>query len=353
MPASFILALDQGTTSSRAILFGAPGEVRGTAQHEFTQIFPQAGWVEHDAMEIWSTQLRCMKEALAAASASASDIAAIGITNQRETVVIWDRKSGVPIHYALVWQDRRTAPLMTAMKSDGRESRLRERTGLLADPYFSASKAAWILDHVPGARARAERGELAFGTIDTWLIWNLTGGRVHATDASNASRTLLFDIHSNSWSEELCAMFDVPRRMLPAIVSSAGVFAETDAALLGAAIPIAGVAGDQQAALFGQGCFSPGSAKNTYGTGCFLLANAGAKCPTPPAGLLATIAWQINGVTTYAIEGGVFTGGAAIQWLRDGLQMIPSAKDVNVLAASVPDSGGVMVVPAFAGLGAP
>ena len=353
MPASFILALDQGTTSSRAILFGAPGEVRGTAQHEFTQIFPQAGWVEHDAMEIWSTQLRCMKEALAAASASASDIAAIGITNQRETVVIWDRKSGVPIHHALVWQDRRTAPLMTAMKSDGRESRLRERTGLLADPYFSASKAAWILDHVPGARARAERGELAFGTIDTWLIWNLTGGRVHATDASNASRTLLFDIHSNSWSEELCAMFDVPRRMLPAIVSSAGVFAETDAALLCTAIPIAGVAGDQQAALFGQGCFSPGSAKNTYGTGCFLLANAGTKCPTPPTGLLATIAWQINGVTTYAIEGGVFTGGAAIQWLRDGLQMIPSAKDVNVLAASVPDSGGVMVVPAFAGLGAP
>ncbi|MSR41299.1 MAG: glycerol kinase [Phycisphaerales bacterium] len=353
MSSRAILAIDQGTTSSRAIVFDGQDAVLGVFQQEFTQHFPQAGWVEHDAMEIWSTQLRCIQEAIATSGLHAKEINGIGITNQRETVVVWDRKTGIPVHNALVWQDRRTADMMTAMKSDGREARLRERTGLLADPYFSASKAAWILDHVAGARTRAERGELAFGTIDTWIIWNLTSGRVHATDASNASRTLLFDIRTGTWSHELCAMFNVPPSMLPAIVTSAGVVAETDASILGASIPICGIAGDQQAALFGQGCFTPGSAKNTYGTGCFLLANAGTKCPEPPSGLLATVAWKIGDEITYAIEGGVFTGGAAIQWLRDGLHMITSAKEVNTLAASVPDAGGVMVVPAFAGLGAP
>ncbi len=353
MPSGAILAIDQGTTSSRAIVLGAQGEVLGASQKEFTQHFPQAGWVEHDAAEIWTTQLGCIQTALAKSGLTAKDLSGIGITNQRETVVVWDRRTGVPIHNAIVWQDRRTASTMTAMKTDGREAWLRARTGLLADPYFSASKAAWILEHVAGARARAERSELVLGTIDSWIIWNLTGGRVHATDASNASRTLLFDLRTVAWSDELCAMFSIPSSMLPKVVESAGVIAETDAALLGASVPICGIAGDQQAALLGQGCVEAGNAKNTYGTGCFLLANAGMKCPTPPTGLLATVAWKIGSEVSYAIEGGVFTGGAAIQWLRDGLHLIQSASEVNTLAASVPDAGGVMAVPAFAGLGAP
>ncbi len=353
MSSGAILAIDQGTTSSRAIVFGAQGEVLGAAQEEFTQHFPQIGWVEHDAVEIWSTQCRCMHAALAKSGLTARDLSGIGITNQRETIVVWDRRTGIPIHNAIVWQDRRTAARMSAMKSDGREAWMRERTGLLADPYFSASKVAWILDHVSGARDRACRGELALGTIDSWLVWNLTKGRVHATDASNASRTLLFDIRCAEWSDELCELFEIPRNMLPSLVPSAGVVTETEAAILGACVPICGIAGDQQAALIGHACIAPGDAKNTYGTGCFLLANAGETCPLPPPGLLATIAWKIGDEVTYAIEGGVFTGGAAIQWLRDGLRVIHASAEVSTLAASVPDAGGVMVVPAFAGLGAP
>ena len=355
-----ILALDCGTTSVRAIVFaiqpdGAATEI-GTGQREFAQHFPKPGWVEHDADEIWSALAACAKDALAASKRAASDIAAIGITNQRETVVVWDRATGTPIHNAIVWQDRRTASRLAQLRAEGHESVVRAATGLTLDPYFSATKLAWILDAVPGARARAEKGELAAGTIDSWVLWKLTNGRVHATDASNASRTLLARIGGAAgcaWDEALCALFRVPRAVLPEIRDSAGAFGACDASLIGAAIPVTGIAGDQQAALFGQSCFAPGDAKCTFGTGCFLLANAGTAPPPAPKGLLTTVAWRLGGQTTYAVEGSVFVGGSAVQWLRDGLAFFEKSREVNALASSVADSAGVVVVPAFAGLGAP
>jgi glycerol kinase len=355
-----ILALDCGTTSVRAIVFAVDGSggfaERGSSQREFAQHFPKPGWVEHDADEIWSSLLACMNDALVAAKRAAAAIAAIGITNQRETIVVWDRATGAPIHRAVVWQDRRTASRLAELRAEGHEDAVRGATGLTLDPYFSATKLAWILDAVPGARARADKGELAAGTIDSWVLWKLTNGRTHATDASNASRTLLARIGGAAgcaWDETLCALFRVPRGMLPEIRDSAGAFGTADAALLGAAVPVTGIAGDQQAALFGQACFATGDAKCTFGTGCFLLANAGAAPPPAPKGLLTTVAWRIGGQTTYAIEGSVFVGGSAIQWLRDGLGFFRKSPEVNALAASVPDSAGVLVVPAFAGLGAP
>jgi len=350
-PMPFVLALDQGTTSSRAIVFDAHGTARASAQQEFRQIFPRAGWVEHDATEIWATQSGVMHEALAKAGVAAGDIAAIGITNQRETTVLWERASGKPIANAIVWQDRRTASTCDALRDAGHAPTFLRKTGLVLDAYFSGTKLKWLLDHVPGARERAKRGELAFGTVDTWLVWNLTQGRVHATDPSNASRTLLFDIHRGEWDDELCTLLDVPRAVLPSIVSSSGVCGATT--LGGVSIPIAGIAGDQQAALFGQACHAPGLAKNTYGTGCFLLMNTGTKAVASSNQLLTTIAWRRDGRTDYALEGSVFIGGAVVQWLRDGLKIIRSANEVNALAASVPDNGGVYLVPAFAGLGAP
>jgi len=360
-----ILALDCGTTSVRAIVFAsdATGNLSeaGASQREFAQHFPKPGWVEHDADEIWTALVACTKDALAASKRAASDIAAIGITNQRETIVVWDRATGKPIHRAIVWQDRRTASQLVELRTDGHEDAVRAATGLTLDPYFSATKLAWILDAVPGARARAEAGELAAGTIDSWVLWKLTNGRVHATDASNASRTLLARIGGAAgcaWDDALCALLRVPRAVLPEIRDSAGAFGAADAALLdasfrGAAIPVTGIAGDQQSALFGQSCFTPGDAKCTFGTGCFLLANAGTAPPPAPKGLLTTVAWRIGGQTTYAIEGSVFVGGSAVQWLRDGLSFFEKSREVNALAASVADSGGVVVVPAFAGLGAP
>ena len=350
----YILALDQGTTSSRAIVFDHDGAIAGIAQKEFTQIFPQPGWVEHDAEEIWRTQIDCAGHALEAAGASARDVAAIGITNQRETVVVWERASGRPIANAIVWQDRRTAQDCAALLADGVEPMLTERTGLLIDPYFSATKLAWLLDNVPGARQRAERGELAFGTIDSWLIWKLTGGREHVTDVSNASRTLLANLHALDWDEEMLRLFRVPREMLPRIVDSSAVIGESERGLLGAALPIAGIAGDQQAATFGQACFKPGMAKNTYGTGCFMLLNVGDAPQGSRNRLLATAGWRRGGARpTYLLEGSVFVAGAAVQWLRDGLGIIEKSEDVGPLAAQVPDSGGVVFVPAFAGLGTP
>ena len=346
-----ILALDQGTTSSRAIVFDRAGTIRGIAQREFGQIFPQPGWVEHDAAEIWTSQSAVMHEALADAGAGPADIAAIGITNQRETTVVWDRSTGRPIGNAIVWQDRRTAATCDELRAAGHAPLFARKTGLVLDAYFSGTKLRWLLDHVPGARARAERGELAFGTIDTWLVWQLTGGRVHCTDPSNASRTLLFDIHAGAWDEELLSLLDVPRAVLPRVVPSSGVCGVAN--LGGIDIPIAGIAGDQQAALFGQACLAPGMAKNTYGTGCFLLLNTGREAVQSRNNLLTTVAWQRNGVTDYALEGSVFIGGAVVQWLRDGLQLIRTAADVEALARSVPDNGGVYLVPAFAGLGAP
>ncbi len=356
-----ILAFDCGTTSVRAIVSAVESTAAGSAigaslavrQQEFAQHFPQPGWVEHDASEIWTALLACARGAIADAGLAARDIAAIGITNQRETAVVWDRATGKPIANAIVWQDRRTADALAALRDAGHEPRVRELTGLRLDPYFSASKFAWILDQTAGARDRAARGELACGTIDAWVIWNLTAGRVHATDASNASRTMLADIARCAWSDELCALFRVPRAMLPEIVDSAGVIGASDEALLGAAIPIAGIAGDQQAALYGQRCMRAGDAKCTFGTGCFLLANAGDVAVPAPDGLLTTVAWRIAGRMSYALEGSVFVGGSAVQWLRDGLRFFDKAPEVNALAASVPDSGGVVVVPAFAGLGAP
>ena len=348
---AFVLALDQGTTSSRAIVFDARGTVRATAQQEFRQVFPQAGWVEHDATEIWATQSGVMHEAIAKAGIAARDLAAIGITNQRETTVVWDRASGRPIAHAIVWQDRRTAATCDALRDAGHAPLFTRKTGLVLDAYFSGTKLKWLLDHVPGARERAKRGELAFGTVDTWLVWNLTQGRVHATDPSNASRTLLFDIHRGDWDDELCALLDVPRAVLPAIVPSSGVCGTTT--IGGIAVPIAGIAGDQQAALFGQACHAPGLAKNTYGTGCFLLMNTGAKAVASSNRLLTTVAWRREGRTDYALEGSVFIGGAVVQWLRDGLKIIRTSSEVGELAASVPDTGGVYLVPAFAGLGAP
>ena len=356
---TYILALDQGTTSSRALLFDRSGSVVAMAQQEFTQHFPQAGWVEHDAMEIWRTQLAVAREALARAGLSAAQLRALAITNQRETTVLWDRRSGEPVAPAIVWQDRRTAGACDALRRRGLAARIQRKTGLVLDAYFSATKLQWLLDHVPGARARAAAGELAFGTIDSWLLWQLTGGRVHATDASNAARTMLFNIHSLQWDEELLRLFRIPHAVLPAVRPSSGVFGETDAGLLGAAVPIAGIAGDQQAATFGQACFAPGMAKNTYGTGCFMLMNTGTAAVTSRHQLLGTVAWVGPGAglelrqACYALEGSVFMAGATIQWLRDGLQIIRSAAEVEALAASVPDTGDVYLVPAFAGLGAP
>ncbi|MCU0898085.1 MAG: glycerol kinase GlpK [Burkholderiales bacterium] len=348
----YVLALDQGTTSSRAIVFGEDGAVRAVAQSEFRQIFPQPGWVEHDPLEIWATQHAVAVDAIARAGLDASRIEAIGITNQRETTVIWERATGRPIHNAIVWQDRRTASRCDELKREGRAALVRERTGLVLDPYFSATKIEWILDHVPGARARAEAGELAFGTIDTWLAWNLSGGRLHVTDPSNASRTMLFDIATGDWDEQLLAIFRVPRELLPDVRPSSGVFGQSAVAALGAPIPIAGIAGDQQAALFGQAAVEAGMAKNTYGTGSFILLHTGATRIVSERGLLTTAAAQVNG-PEYALEGSVFVAGAVVQWLRDGLGIIKSSAEVEALAASAQDTGGVFLVPAFAGLGAP
>ena len=348
-----VLALDQGTTSSRAIVFDRTGRVVAQAQREFRQIFPREGWVEHDPEEIWSSQLAVAREAIAASGAGAAGIAAIGITNQRETALVWERSSGRPVYNAIVWQDRRTAAMCERLRAAGREPMLSQKTGLVLDPYFSATKIAWILEHVPGVRERAARAELAFGTVDSWLVWRLTCGAHHLTDASNASRTLLFDIHSCDWDDDLLAVFDIPRPLLPAVAESSGVIATTAPAWLGAEIPIAGIAGDQQAALVGQRCTMPGMVKNTYGTGCFMLMQTG---PAPIASahrLVTTIATRTSAATRYALEGSVFVAGAIVQWLRDGLGMIASSAEVEPLARSVEDNGGVYLVPALVGLGAP
>jgi glycerol kinase len=349
----YLLALDQGTSSSRSILFDTGGNIVAMVQREFRQIFPRPGWVEHDPMEIWASQLDTAREALAKAQARATDIAAIGITNQRETTLVWDRKSGVPLCNAIVWQDRRTEPDCAALRESGCEALVRDRTGLVIDAYFSGTKLKWILDHHPGARDAARRGELAFGTVDTWLLWQLTGGTMHATDVSNASRTLLFDIHRNRWDDELLAMLDIPRQVLPAVHASSHVFGHTRAELFGAPIAIGGIAGDQQSALFGQACFTAGLAKNTYGTGCFMLMHTGERCLASSNGLITTRAAQVGTRPGFALEGSVFIGGAVVQWLRDGLQAIPGSAAIENLAESVPDSGGVVFVPAFTGLGAP
>ncbi len=350
---SVVIALDQGTTSSRAILFDHSGDVVAVAQREFQQIFPQAGWVEHDANEIWESQLAVAREVLTQSGISAADVASLGITNQRETTVLWDRKTGQPIHNAIVWQDRRTASFCDSLREAGHTDMVQQKTGLLIDAYFCATKIRWILDNVSGARQRAEKGELAFGTIDSWLIWNLTGGRVHATDLTNASRTMLLNITSCDWDDELLSLFEVPRSVLPEVQPSSHIYGETETELLSAPIKICGAAGDQQSALFGQNCTRNGMAKNTYGTGCFMLMNVGDK-PLPSKNrLLTTIACSATDQPDYALEGSVFIGGAAVQWLRDGLGIIESAPEVEALAASVPDSDGVYMVPAFAGLGAP
>ncbi len=348
---SFVLALDQGTTSSRAIVFDETGSIRGVAQREFRQIFPQPGWVEHDATEIFATQSGVLHEVLAKANLGARDIAALGITNQRETTILWERSSGRPVGPAIVWQDRRTAPMCDTLRAQGKAPMIARKTGLVLDAYFSGTKLRWLLDHVPDARWRAERGELAFGTVDSWLVWNLTQGGVHVTDASNASRTLLYDLHTGDWDDELLGLFGIPREVLPRIVASSGVCAE--ATLDGVRVPISGIAGDQQAALFGQGCLTPGLAKNTYGTGCFLLLNTGGTPVASSNNLVTTVAWQRDAQRTYALEGSVFIGGAVVQWLRDGLKIIRTAAEVEALAAEVADNGGVYLVPAFAGLGAP
>ena len=350
---SYILALDQGTTSSRAILFDRDGAIKGIAQREFRQMFPQPGWVEHDPLEIWTSQAGVAVEALAGAGVRARDIAAIGITNQRETTIVWDRRTGLPIANAIVWQDRRTAEACDRLRSDGAEPLFRERTGLVLDAYFSGTKLAWILDHVEGARARAEAGQLAFGTVDSWLLWKLTDGRLHITDPSNASRTLLFNIHTLQWDDELLAALRVPRSVLPEVRSSSEIYGEVTTTLGLESVILGGIAGDQQAALFGQMCTSPGMTKNTYGTGCFMLQHTGASAPASRHKLLTTVAWTRDGVTAYALEGSVFVGGSVVQWLRDGLGVIRSSSDVEALAMSVPDNGGVYLVPAFAGLGAP
>jgi glycerol kinase len=352
----YVLALDQGTTSSRAIVFGQEGRVVSVAQREFRQIFPQPGWVEHDAREIWATQHAVALEAMERCGADASSFVALGITNQRETTLLWDRATGMPVANAIVWQDRRTAGRCDALRQQGRAARIQQKTGLVIDAYFSGTKLEWLLDNVPGARARAEAGDLAFGTIDSWLVWNLTGGRVHATDPSNASRTMLFNLHTQDWDDELLALLNVPRAVLPDVMPSSGVIAETESSLFGAALPIAGIAGDQQAATFGQACFAPGMAKNTYGTGCFMLMNTGAQPVASRNRLLTTVGWQGPAGphrTAYCLEGSVFMAGATVQWLRDGLQVIQSAAEVESLAAQVDDTGDVYLVPAFAGLGTP
>jgi glycerol kinase len=353
----YILSLDQGTTSSRAMLFDRKGQVAAVAQREFRQHFPRPGWVEHDATEIWQSQYGVMQDVLARQGASARNIVAIGIANQRETTVLWDRVTGDPVAPAIVWQDRRTAGRCAELRAQGKVGLIQRKTGLMLDAYFSATKLEWLLDHVPGARRRAERGELAFGTVDSWLVWKLTSGRVHATDPGNASRTLLFNLHTLQWDTELLRLFNIPATVLPQVVTSSGILGESDPALLGAPVAIAGMAGDQQAALFGQACFAPGMAKNTYGTGCFMLMNTGT-APVPSRNqLLTTVAWQgppeARHRTAYALEGSVFMAGATVQWLRDGLEVIRSASEVEALAASVPDTGDVYLVPAFAGLGTP
>ena len=349
----FILAIDQGTTSSRAMLFDRAGRVAGVAQREFTQFFPGDGWVEHDPQEIWRTTVAVVGGALAEAGAKAADIDAIGITNQRETTVLWDRATGVPLHNAIVWQDRRTAETCAQLVADGHGPMIQAKTGLVVDAYFSASKLGWLLDHVDGARARAGRGELAFGTIDSFLLWRLTGGRQHATDATNASRTMLFDIRRQDWDDALLALFDIPREVLPEVRDSSAEFGSTEAGLFGAPIPITGMAGDQQAAAFGQACFVPGMIKSTYGTGCFALVNTGATAVTSTNRLLTTVAYRLDGKTAYALEGSIFVAGAAVKWLRDKLGLIASAAETEALMAEKGDTGGVYLVPAFVGLGAP
>src|SRR5229473_2336671 len=349
----FILALDQGTTSSRAIVFDHDGAIRAVAQKEFTQIFPNTGWVEHDPQEIWASQIGVAVEALGRAHVAPKNVAAIGITNQRETTIVWDRETGEPVHNAIVWQDRRTADYCEGLKAQGAGETIQAKTGLLVDAYFSASKIRWILDNVPGARARADAGTLAFGTVDTWLVWKLTNHTVHVTDVSNASRTMLFNIHTLAWDDELLRLFGVPASMLPAVRSSSEVYGHVSTTLGIESVPIAGIAGDQQAALFGQMCRQPGMSKNTYGTGCFLLQNIGTTPTRSRQQLVTTVAWQIGGRTEYALEGSVFIGGAVVQWIRDGLGFVRTAPEIEPLAASVADNGGVYLVPAFAGLGAP
>lgn len=349
----FILALDQGTTSSRAIIFDKEGKVVAVSQKEFTQFFPKSGWVEHDPHEIWSTQVGVAAEVITKANVKIDQIAAIGITNQRETTVVWDRNTGQPIYNAIVWQDRRTSEYCDQLKAEGKADVIQQKTGLIIDSYFSATKAKWILDNVDGAREEAQKGNLCFGTIDTWLLWKLTNGKVHATDVSNASRTMLCNIHTLQWDGELQDIFDIPGNMLPSIRSSSEVYGHTENVFTSTNIPIAGIAGDQQSALFGQMCIHPGMVKNTYGTGCFMLMNTGEKAVTSHNKLLTTVAWKVNGVTHYALEGSVFIAGAVVQWLRDGLKIISSSSDIEKLAIEVEDTDGVYVVPAFAGLGAP
>ena len=350
---AYLLALDQGTSSSRSIVFDDLGQIVSMAQRELSQIFPQPGWVEHDAMQIWRDQLATAREALEKAGLSASDIAALGITNQRETTVVWNRQTGLPIHHAIVWQDRRSEPICVQLREQGLSQTIQHKTGLLIDAYFSGTKLKWLLDNVPHAREQAKRGELAFGTIDSWLIWQLTQGAVHATDVSNASRTMLFNIRTNQWDAELLKTLDIPAELLPEVQPSSSVFGHVSADILGARMPIGGVAGDQQSALFGQACFKSGMAKNTYGTGCFMLMHTGDTFQTSTNGLITTSAAQPELQPQFAIEGSVFIGGAVVQWLRDGLNAIQSSGEVQSLAQSVPDSGGVMMVPAFTGLGAP
>ena len=350
---TYLLALDQGTSSSRSIVFDHNGRIHAQAQQELPQHFPQPGWVEHSPTDIWRTQLATARQALAQANLQANDIRAVGITNQRETTVVWNRASGQPIHNAIVWQDRRTEPLCASLRKRGLASTIQAKTGLLIDAYFSGTKLKWLLDHVPGARQQAVNGELAFGTVDSWLLWQLTSGSVHATDVSNASRTMLFDVHHNQWDEELLHALDIPASLLPMVRPSSALFGEVHPDWLGAAIPVGGMAGDQQSALFGQACFTPGMVKNTYGTGCFMLMHTGETFQTSANGLITTSAAQTSVQREFALEGSVFVGGAVVQWLRDGLKAIPSSAAVQALAESVPDSGGVMVVPAFTGLGAP
>ena len=350
---TYLLALDQGTSSSRSIVFDVQGRIVAMAQQELPQIFPQPGWVEHDPMVIWQDQLATARQALAKAGLQARDIYAIGITNQRETTVLWSRRTGQAIHHAIVWQDRRAESTCAALRADGRAALIQQKTGLLIDAYFSGSKLKWLLDNVPGARQQAELGELAFGTIDSWLLWQLTGGAVHATDVSNASRTMLFNLHSNAWDTELMALLDIPASLMPAVQPSSAQYGQTVPELLGSAVLIGGIAGDQQSALFGQACFSAGMAKNTYGTGCFMLMHTGSTFQTSHNGLLTTSAAQTSAKPQFALEGSVFVGGAVVQWLRDGLGAIRSSSEVEALAQSVPDAGGVMLVPAFTGLGAP
>ncbi|KLT68419.1 MULTISPECIES: glycerol kinase GlpK [Flavobacterium] len=353
MQNKLILTLDQGTTSSRAIVFNHDGEIVSISQKPYEQIFPKPGWVEHDPNEIWSSQISVAAEVIAKVGISGREIAAIGITNQRETTIVWDRETSEPLYNAIVWQDRRTAKYCDELKAKGHSDMIQEKTGLILDAYFSGTKLKWILDHVEGAREKAEQGKLCFGTVDTWLIWKLTRGKMFMTDVSNASRTLLLNIHTLEWDDELLELFDIPRAMLPEVKQSSEIYGETSTTLFSSKIPISGVAGDQQAALFGQLCTEPGMMKNTYGTGCFMLMNTGDKPVYSKNNLLTTIAWKINGKTTYALEGSVFVGGAAVQWLRDGAKMINSSDEIEALAASVPDNGGVYFVPALTGLGAP